>query len=344
MDSDKAKLFVGGISRETTDDILRNHFARYGNVLDSTISVDRITRNPRGFGFVTFSDLSAAVKALQDTHVVLGRTVEVKRAIPRSEQQHQNQMQNRVASNYCSNECSGDQIRTKKIFVGGLSSSISEEEFRRYFERFGRITDVVVMQDSVTHRPRGFGFITFDSEKSVENAVVQSFHDLNGRQVEVKRAVPKEGNYGGDGFSKSRHNKIERGPSQIYPPYSPRYMFPGSAPLSYYSSGGVYAYGSNPYGYCYTMGGYGVNGFAVPSDASRNFWYGPMVTGPQACQMPYVNASPNVAYTGGRVQIVGSCFGTRGYNGVLGPATNLKSDQCYTANGFIPHYVTPPHS
>ncbi|MGG2367939.1 hypothetical protein ACE4ZV_26720, partial [Salmonella enterica] len=36
---------------------------------------DHSTRCPRGFGFVTFSDLSAADKALQDTHVILGRTV-----------------------------------------------------------------------------------------------------------------------------------------------------------------------------------------------------------------------------------------------------------------------------
>lgn len=75
MDSDRGKLFVGGISRETTEDILKHHFARYGAVLDSTISLDRSTRSPRGFGFVTFSDLSAADKALQDTHVILGRTV-----------------------------------------------------------------------------------------------------------------------------------------------------------------------------------------------------------------------------------------------------------------------------
>lgn len=75
MDSDQAKLFVGGISRDTTEDILKDHFGKYGSVLGSTISVDRNTRHPRGFGFVWFSDLSAADKALHDKHVILGRTV-----------------------------------------------------------------------------------------------------------------------------------------------------------------------------------------------------------------------------------------------------------------------------
>ncbi|TKY74950.1 RNA-binding protein 1 [Spatholobus suberectus] len=323
MDSDRAKLFVGGISRDTTEDVLKLHFAKYGVVLDSTISVDRSTRSPRGFGFVTFSDLSAADKALHDTHVILGRTVEVKKAIPRSEQQqHQNQIQNRGG--------------------GGLPAGISEEEFKKYFERFGRITDVVVMQDSVTHRPRGFGFITFDSEESVQNVMVKSFHDLNGRQVEVKRAVPKEGNHGYDGFSKLR-NKSERGAPKSFPPYSPRNMLPGFTPLPWYSGEGVYAYGSNAYGCWYPVGGYGGNGYAVPSDASRNFWYGPMMTGPQACQVPYASAVPNVAYVGDRIGIVGSGAGSWGYSGILGSATNLKFDQPFNANGFVPGNVTSPH-
>jgi len=75
MDSDKAKLFVGGISRETTEDTLKHHFTKYGDVLHSTISFDRTTRIPRGFGFVTFSDISSAHNALQDTHLILGRKV-----------------------------------------------------------------------------------------------------------------------------------------------------------------------------------------------------------------------------------------------------------------------------
>ncbi|KAK7410102.1 hypothetical protein VNO78_00626 [Psophocarpus tetragonolobus] len=345
MDSDRAKLFVGGISRDTTEDVLKVHFAKYGVVSDSTVSLDRTTRSPRGFGFVTFSDLSAADKALQDTHVILGRTVEVKKAIPRSEyHQHQNQFQIRGGGSYnASNDCSSDNnVRTKKIFVGGLPAGISEGEFKNYFERFGRITDVVVMQDSVTHRPRGFGFITFDSEESVQNVMVKNFHDLNGRQVEVKRAVPKEGNPGYDGLSKLR-NKSERGVPKNFPPYSHRNMLLGFAPMPWYSGDGIYAYGSNGYGCWYPMSGYGGSGYVVPSDASRNFWYGPMITGPQPCQVPYASAVPNVAYVGGRIGIVGSGAGSLGYNGILGSATNLKFDQPFNANGFVRGNVTSPH-
>ncbi|GKA37864.1 cation/H+ exchanger, CPA1 family protein, partial [Tanacetum coccineum] len=63
---------------------------------------------------------------------------------------------------------SGPGGRTKKIFVGGLASTVTESDFKKYFDQFGGITDVVVMYDHNTKRPRGFGFITFDSEETME--------------------------------------------------------------------------------------------------------------------------------------------------------------------------------
>ncbi|KAF6156462.1 hypothetical protein GIB67_004113 [Kingdonia uniflora] len=73
----------------------------------------------------------------------------------------------------------------------GLASTVTESDFKMYFDQFGMITDVVVMFDHNTQRPRGFGFITFDSEEAVEKVLLKTFHELNGKMVEVKRAVPK---------------------------------------------------------------------------------------------------------------------------------------------------------
>lgn len=259
--------------------------------------------------------------------------VEVKKAIPRSEQQQQNPPQSRGTSNCSNNDCSYDHLRTKKVFVGGLSASISEDEFKKYFERFGRITDVVVMQDSITHRPRGFGFITFDSEESVENVMVKSFHDLNGRQVEVKRAVPKEGNNGCDGINRMRYKNVREAPKSS-PHYSPGYTSPGFAPLPWYGGDGVYCYGSNTYSCWFPMGGYDCNGYAFPFNAPRNIWYAPMLTSAQTCQVPY--ASPATAFVGGRGGLVGSEF--RGYNSV----GNFKFNQVVGVNGFLPTNVMSP--
>ncbi|KAJ7966491.1 RNA-binding protein 1 [Quillaja saponaria] len=267
MEADQAKLFVGGISRETTSDTLKVHFDKYGFVLGSMIAKDRTTNVPRGFGFVWFSESSSVDKALQDdNHVILGRTVEVKKATPRtkSERQHQNQQQSREAS----------------------KNSISTNR-----------TD----QDSQTGRPRGFGFITFDSEDSVDNVMMNSFHELNGRYVEVKRAVPKEGNNCDGGGGNKMRSKNGRGFSKNVRPGSE--MLPGFVPLPV-----PYIYGTTIYGCWYPTGVYGGNGYAP--------WYGPMVLSSQACQFPYDSPIGTSYMNGVGIRTMG--VGADWHNGTMG--------------------------
>ncbi|KAF5182686.1 Heterogeneous nuclear ribonucleoprotein [Thalictrum thalictroides] len=188
MDFDKGKLFVGGISQEVTKEILREHFSKYGKIIDSVVMREKYTGRTRGFGFVQFYDSSDANKALQDKHVLLQRKVDVKRAEPRHQQQQQQKL--RVGLN--TNDGANDQLSSNKIFVGGLSREVTEEDFKSYFGEYGSITDLVVMHDGLTGMPRGFGFITFDSEEAVRKTLETRFHTLKGKQVEVKRAVPKD--------------------------------------------------------------------------------------------------------------------------------------------------------
>ncbi|KAL5702293.1 Heteroproteinous nuclear ribonucleoprotein 1 [Ranunculus cassubicifolius] len=85
MDSDQGKLFIGGISWDTSEDKLNEHFGAYGEVTQSVIMRDKITGRPRGFGFVVFADPSILDRVLQDKHTIDGRTVEAKRALSREE-------------------------------------------------------------------------------------------------------------------------------------------------------------------------------------------------------------------------------------------------------------------
>uniref|UniRef100_K3X8G5 RRM domain-containing protein n=1 Tax=Globisporangium ultimum (strain ATCC 200006 / CBS 805.95 / DAOM BR144) TaxID=431595 RepID=K3X8G5_GLOUD len=60
----QGKLFIGGISWETTEDGLRAHFGKYGTLTDAALMKDKYTGQPRGFGFVTFADSTANVVRL----------------------------------------------------------------------------------------------------------------------------------------------------------------------------------------------------------------------------------------------------------------------------------------
>ncbi|GMI73956.1 hypothetical protein like AT3G07810 [Hibiscus trionum] len=179
------KLFIGGISWDTDEDGLKEYFSSFGEVVEAVIMKDRITGRARGFGFVVFSDPAVAERVIKEKHNIDGRMVEAKKAVPRDDQS----ITSRSTSSIRGSPSPG---QTRKIFVGGLPSTITESDFKKYFDQFGNIIDVVVMFDHVTQRPRGFGFITYDAEEAVDKVLLKNFHELNGKMVEVKRAVPRE--------------------------------------------------------------------------------------------------------------------------------------------------------
>ncbi|KAI3906290.1 hypothetical protein MKW92_004053 [Papaver armeniacum] len=190
MHTGQGRIFVGGLSPETNKHTLKDHFKKFGKVVETVIMKDKDTGSLRGFGYVLFSDPSVADKVLLERHVILGRLVGVEKAEPKPRFGHNNPC-NQKGFNKKSNGNNG-QFRTKKIFVGGLSPSLTEKEFKAYFEKFGRTTEVVIMHPSTEDKPRGFGFITFNSEEAVENVMQQRFHELDGKVVEVQRAVEKK--------------------------------------------------------------------------------------------------------------------------------------------------------
>ncbi|KAL6511637.1 hypothetical protein OROGR_021234 [Orobanche gracilis] len=341
-DSEQSKLFVGGISWVTTEDILKEHFDKYGTVLSSVIAKDRNSGQPRGFAFVTFSESSAVERALQESHQILSRTVEVKRAIPRSEQQSQ-QLHYRGFSRNISrtNGSSNDEFRTKKIFVGGLSANLTEEEFRSYFAQFGRITDVVVMHDNITHRPRGFGFITFDSEDSVEEVTQKIFHELTGKLVEVKRAVPKDGSssssngYNGrlGGGSGSNFNCYYQQADCML--YDSRF---GYFPAGYGSAAG-YPFGAGMFGGGYPYGGigYGLTPICPRSPCA------PAMISVGGSFLPCGSAAPVYPdYLNGGPGVMG--LAANGYSGILGTGFNGKLGQIGSREARCMAESTPSHS
>ena len=85
-------------------------------------------------------------------------------------------------------------MRTKKIFVGGLSATTSLEDVTAYFDQFSKVNvkESRLAYDKVTNRHRGFGFVTFDNEDVVEKVCEIDSHVINGKMVGCKKVFPKE--------------------------------------------------------------------------------------------------------------------------------------------------------
>ncbi|GER51161.1 RNA-binding (RRM/RBD/RNP motifs) family protein [Striga asiatica] len=168
------KIFIGGLAKDTTLDTFVKYFGKYGEITDSVIMKDRHTGRPRGFGFITYADPAVVDTVIAETHVINGKQVEIKRTIPKG---------------------SGDSkdFKTKKIFVGGIPTPVSEDEFKGFFSKYGKVVEHEIIRDHVTKRSRGFGFIVFDNEQVVDSILADgNMIDMNGAQVEIKKAEPKK--------------------------------------------------------------------------------------------------------------------------------------------------------
>ncbi|CAK0888709.1 unnamed protein product [Prorocentrum cordatum] len=166
------KLFVGGLSAQTSTEALRAHFSKYGWLVDA-VAMSKAGR-PRGFGFVTYDSPGPAAMALVEPQWLDGRLVDVKRAVPGE------RTPERASS---------------KVFVGGLSQDVTTDDLRAYFGAYSPVADAVVMVDRRTSRSRGFGFVRFGSgaqgSAAAEAVLLDSpKHRLAGKWVEVKRATP----------------------------------------------------------------------------------------------------------------------------------------------------------
>merc|ERR1711962_562504 len=82
----------------------------------------------------------------------------------------------------------------RKMFVGGLNRDTSEETFFEYFGQFGNMVDKVIIKDPQSKTSRGFGFTTYDASDAVENVFQNRPHNVDGKTLDVKRAMPREFN------------------------------------------------------------------------------------------------------------------------------------------------------
>lgn len=80
----------------------------------------------------------------------------------------------------------------RKIFIGGLTPHTDEPMLRDYYSQWGEIVDAVVMKDNLSRRSRGFGFVTYREPEMVDVAQANRPHEIDGKIVEAKRAMPRE--------------------------------------------------------------------------------------------------------------------------------------------------------
>lgn len=114
------------------------------------------------------------------------------------------------------------QVNPKKLFVGNLPYSTTEDQLKDVFSQYGELVSCTVITDRMTGRSKGIAFVEFATEEQAQAAVAGSEQlELDGRKVVVNVARPPRpredrgfgggfrGGRGGGGFRRS--DRFDRG-------------------------------------------------------------------------------------------------------------------------------------
>ena len=76
----------------------------------------------------------------------------------------------------------------KKLYVGNLSYSTTDDQMRDMFTQYGPVSSASVLMDKMTGRSRGFGFVEMENDADAMTAI----EGLNGKEVEGRKLVVNE--------------------------------------------------------------------------------------------------------------------------------------------------------
>ncbi|MEA2005985.1 MAG: RNA-binding protein [Acidobacteriota bacterium] len=82
---------------------------------------------------------------------------------------------------------------SEQIYVGNLSYNMTEGSLRELFEQYGEVVSVKIIQDRMSGRSKGFGFVEMANKEEAETAIQRiNGTEVDGRNIKVNFAKPRE--------------------------------------------------------------------------------------------------------------------------------------------------------
>lgn len=87
------------------------------------------------------------------------------------------------------------------IYVSNLGFNVQDEDLKEFFTPYGEVTSAKIINDRETGKSRGFGFVEMSDDAAAKKAIAElDGGNVEGRNIKVMEAKPKEPRSGGGGF------------------------------------------------------------------------------------------------------------------------------------------------
>jgi RNA recognition motif-containing protein len=158
------------------------YFSKYGQVMSIKMKKSRKKKvMNRGFCLIKYQKVKSARRVIEiKNHTIMGRLVTCREYLKGEKLKE---------GKKCKNE--------RKIYISGLSPNTVNEDIIQAFRRFGNVESGYTLKEQATGHSKGFGFVTFETKKSVKKALDSHHINIKGETVQI---AP---------FSKSRDNESQ---------------------------------------------------------------------------------------------------------------------------------------
>ncbi|PPS07161.1 hypothetical protein GOBAR_AA13494 [Gossypium barbadense] len=203
-DPSHRKIFVHGLSWDTTAETLTAEFCKYGEIEECKAVTDRVSGKSKGYAFILFKHRSGARRALKQPQKKIG---------------------NRTTS--CQLASQGpvpappptaapvSEYTQRKIFVSNVSADLDPEKLLEYFKQYGEVEEGPMGLDKQTGKPKGFALFVYRSVESARKALEEPHKNFEGHVLHCQKAIdgPKstKGGYGGE----TGHLMAPSGPTAV---------------------------------------------------------------------------------------------------------------------------------
>jgi CUG-BP- and ETR3-like factor len=160
-----AKLFVGQLPPQFTQDMLRSLFEPYGELKDVAILMNHVTGRHKGCGFITYASRDAADAAIA--------ALNGQQKLPNAKKEIVVRYAGVRPANEIKQEGSAESV---KLYVCMLSKQSTEEDIRKIFEPYGEVKEVHILKHPDTGASKGCAFVKYNSRQEGQQAI-QALHE-----------------------------------------------------------------------------------------------------------------------------------------------------------------------